>query len=176
MMASGKVGAVVTTSGAAMRILRTCVFVCCGVPVSCTCTVKLVPVVAAVGAPLITPEELSVKPAGSDPLLRLQVKFASPPVADRVCVYDAPTTPSARDVVAISSGCAMVMLKLRKATLGFGAEVSVSDTEKLKRPDAVGVPEIIPVGPSSASPGGNAPLTTAQTAGALPPKKLSEVV
>src|SRR3979411_957770 len=39
-IASGKVGAVATTSGAAMRMLRFCVFVCCGVPVSCTCTTK----------------------------------------------------------------------------------------------------------------------------------------
>src|SRR5712671_2606649 len=65
--------AVVMTSGAAMRMLRVCVFVCCGVPVSCTCTTKLAPLVTAVGVPLITPEVLSERPAGSVPELRLQL-------------------------------------------------------------------------------------------------------
>src|SRR6478672_9242964 len=91
------------------------------------------------------PEALKERPAGSVPLLRLHVKLASPPVADKVCVYGAPTTPSARDVVVMTSGCAMVMLRFRNATLGAGAEVSVRETEKLKRPEAVGVPEMIPV-------------------------------
>ena len=45
----------------------------------------------------------------------------------------------------MTSGVTIVMLKLRNATLGVGADVSVSETEKLKRPEAVGVPEIIPV-------------------------------
>ena len=45
----------------------------------------------------------------------------------------------------MASGVTIVMLKLRNATLGVGADVSVSETEKLKRPEDVGVPEIIPV-------------------------------
>jgi hypothetical protein len=68
------------------------------------------------------------------------------------------------------------MLKLRKATLGVGADVSVSETEKLKRPEAVGVPEIIPVKLSSVSPGGRPPDVTAQVTGAFPPNEFREVV
>src|SRR3954453_5972343 len=68
------------------------------------------------------------------------------------------------------------MLRLRVATVGVGAEESVSDTEKLKVPKAVGVPEMVPVTGSRVSPGGRLPLITAQVTGALPPNDCNVAV
>ena len=73
----------------------------------------------------------------------------------------------------ITSGTAMMMVSARTATVGAGAEESVSDTEKLKEPGTVGVPEIMPVAGSSDRPGGRLPLRRAQTSGAVPPKDVS---
>jgi hypothetical protein len=84
-----------------------------------------------------------------------------------------PVIPSFREVVVITRGTATVSVKARRAVVGVGAEESVNDTVKLKDPDAVGVPKIIPVVGSNASPGGRLPLKRAHTAGALPPKELS---
>jgi hypothetical protein len=54
---------------------------------------------AVVGVPLIVPDALSVSPAGSDPDVTLQVFPPEPPVAPRVCEYEAPTVPGVSDVV-----------------------------------------------------------------------------
>ena len=67
----------------------------------------------------------------------------------------------------------MVSVSARSAVVGCGAEESVNDTVNVKDPDAVGVPEMIPVAGSRESPGGRLPLNSAHTTGAFPPKDVS---
>ena len=118
---------------------------------SVTVAVKLA-VPAVVGVPLDCPEALSVSPAGSDPDVMLQVFPPLPPLATRVCEYEAPTVPGASDVVVtvsvagwmlILSGCEAVWLVL-----------SVTVAVKLAVPAVVGVPVIVPDA-LSASPAGS---------------------
>ncbi len=62
------------------EMLSAAVWICCGVPVSATFTVKYeVPV--AVGVPEMPPVLVRVKPEGNDPVSRLQVRVPVPPVA-----------------------------------------------------------------------------------------------
>src|SRR5450759_1626547 len=65
-------------------------------------------------------------------------------------------------------GIAIVRVKALLAVAGVPAE-SVTSTVKLNTPDAVGVPEIVPVTASSANPGGSAPAEIDQVYGGIPP-------
>jgi hypothetical protein len=106
---------VVTVSVAAMRTLKLLLTVCCGGPLSWTWITMAVPLVVAVGVPLITPPGLSVRPAGSAPDFTLQVRVPLAPAAASVSEYGRLTTPSFRAVVVIVKGVTIRILRARKA-------------------------------------------------------------
>jgi hypothetical protein len=94
---------VVTASGdtlaAVIVSVRFTVAFCCGLPASFAVNVNAVALATAVGVPLIVPVELSVRPAGSVPLVNVHAYGVVPPVAASVALYAAPICPFARDVV-----------------------------------------------------------------------------
>ena len=65
--------------------VRLAVAFCAGVLESVTLKVSGVLLTAAVGVPLITPELLNVKPAGSDPDVNDQLYGVVPPVPAKAC-------------------------------------------------------------------------------------------
>lgn len=164
---------VATDSGAvAIEMLRACVAVCCGVPESAACTVKLngLPV-AVVGVPLITPVlAFSVKPGGSDPKVMLQVIGAMPPpFVCSVWLYSVLTVPLASDVVLMASTGLMLMVSALVAVC-CGVPESVACTVKFDMPlGPVGVPVIAPVAAFSVRPAGREPTVIAQVTAGVPP-------
>ena len=98
-----------------------------------------------------------------------------PPVAPSVWLYAVPSVPPGSvNVVTLSGGALMVMLRLAFAVLaGFSESVTV--TVKLICPTCgpVGLPVIAPVEAFSVSPAGRLPLVTAQAYGVMPPAAAS---
>jgi hypothetical protein len=79
--------------------------VCTGLDESATCTLN-VAVPAAVGVPVMLPlVAFRVSPAGSEPVRTLHVYGVKPPLADKVCEYDVPTTPFGNELLDSVSGC-----------------------------------------------------------------------
>ena len=75
---------IVSVAGAIVNV-RLTVFVCFGVPESCTWNVSGVLLTVAVGVPVIAPvEAFKLKPEGSVPLVIDQVNGLVPPLAARV--------------------------------------------------------------------------------------------
>ncbi len=72
----------------------------------------------------------------------------------------------------IATAETILMLRARNAVLGVGDEESVSVTTKLKTPDCVGVPEIVPEAELRERPPGIDPLLIVQLVGAMPPKEV----
>jgi len=69
----------------------------------------------ALGTPVTPPSVPSVKPAGIVPLSRLHVYGVGPPVADRLAVYETPTSPTAIGMPVMDAGVV--------ASVGLGAGV-----------------------------------------------------
>jgi hypothetical protein len=130
-----------------------------GVLESVTVTVKSA-LPAAVGVPEITPELLSVSPAGSAPAVSVQVKGVTPPLAVRVSLYAVPTMPSGNRLVVMVSP-AIVMWNGWLTVCAVGVLESVTVTAKSALPAAVGVPEITPE-LLRVSPAGSAPAVSVQ--------------
>ena len=83
-----------------------------------------------------------------------------PPLAAKVVEYAVPTVPDGTVLVVILTGvtaAATVRLNDFVAVCAVGVVESVTFAVKLNVPDAVGVPEIVPVAAVSVSPPGNAP-------------------
>jgi hypothetical protein len=142
-----------------------------GMVASVTVTVKF-EVAAAVGAPEITPAELSVNPAGRAPTVTAHVWGVVPPAATRVTgPYADPTVPAASgEVVLILKGvpaAATIIEKACVAVLAVGMVASVTVTVKFEVPAAVGVPEITPA-EVSVNPAGSVPVVTAHDKGNVP--------
>jgi hypothetical protein len=150
-------------------MLRLAVLVCAGELESVTLTVNE-EVPAAVGVPLITPEVLSVNPAGKDPELIDQLYGVVPPVAANVDEYEVPAVPPGREEVVICTAvteAVTVMLRLAVAVCAGELE-SVTLTVNEEVPAVVGVPLITPE-VLSVRPAGNEPELTDQVYGVVPP-------
>jgi hypothetical protein len=78
---------------------------------------------AALGVPPISPDEASVRPAGSDPENKDHVYPPEPPVAVRVDEYAVPTVPTGSDVVVTETGGLIVSCALLLLSNGVPAEV-----------------------------------------------------
>jgi hypothetical protein len=131
-----------------------------GVAESVTVTVKL-DTPAVVGAPEITPVELSDNPAGSVPGGTDQVKGAVPPVATRVTgPYADPTVPADKGEAVVIVNTVGAFTVIDKAFVAVAAAASVTVTVKLDVAAVVGVPEITPA-ELSANPAGRVPAVTA---------------
>src|SRR5579872_1760884 len=112
-------------------------------PASVTCTVKWkLPLLA--GVPLITPEEESVSPGGSepDPGTTIQVKGDWPPVGSSDCEYGVPTVPLGSEVVATERPLATN--KMRFCVM-LSPVASLRITGNWKFPELCGVPVMAPV-------------------------------
>ena len=141
------------------------------VPPKLSFTVTLNEAVAAVlGVPLITPlDAFKLKPAGSAPLLTVQLLYGGvPPVAANVWLYATPTVPPGSDVVrtdgpaitVMESGCAGEVFPRLSLTVTLNEEVPV----------ALGVPLITPLEEFRLKPPGSDPLLTVQLLyGCVPP-------
>src|SRR5262245_65091382 len=93
------------------------------------------------------------------------------PVAVNVCEYAVLTTPfGSGELVVIASGSKIVIESACVFTWFAGpVPESVACAVKLKVPEVVGVPAIVPLG-LNVSPGGNVPAATDQVTGVCPPK------
>ena len=112
----------------------------------------------AVGVPLICPLELSVMPAGSEPLLIDQVYPEVPPVALNVCVgYAALTSPFGREAAATTGPALMVS---GSGCIALTLAESVTFTTKVRVAAAAGVPERRPVGLSERPAGSDGELAS----------------
>jgi hypothetical protein len=83
-----------------------------------------------------------------------------------------PTWPAGSELVVICTGvtaAAMVRVSDCVAVCAVGVVESVTLAMKLNGPDAVGVPEIVPVAADSVRPPGKAPELTLQLYGVVPP-------
>ena len=83
-----------------------------------------------------------------------------PPLASIIVEYATPTCPAGTEIVVTLTGvtaAATVRLNDFVAVCAVGVVESVTFAVKLNVPDAVGVPEIVPVAAASVSPPGNAP-------------------
>jgi hypothetical protein len=133
----------------------------------------------AVGVPEIVPAEDNVRPPGNAPALMLQLYGWVPPLAASVVEYAVPTCPDGTEAVVICSAvtaAATVRVNdlVAVSALGFGVVESVTFAAKLKEPDTVGVPEIVPA-EDSVRPPGNAPESMLQLYGVVPPLAASVV-
>jgi hypothetical protein len=160
------------TAAATVR-LNDCVAVCAvGEVASVTLTVK-VKEPDAVGVPVIVPlDAASVRPAGSAPELMLQLYGVVPPVAPSVVEYAVLTRPDGTELVVICSGvtaAATVIVNDCVAVCAVGVVESTTLAVKLKEPDVVGVPDIVPAVADRLSPAGNAPELMLQLYGVDPP-------
>src|SRR5262245_37486614 len=124
-------------------------------PASIACTVN-VDVPTALGVPLMTPS-LSVRPAGSEPLVTLHDVAPVPPVASSVAWYVWRTLPPGNDEVATAIGSgAIVMIAGAYATREMFHE-SCPCTVAVNDPNIVGTPEMMPVAESIVMPAGSEP-------------------
>jgi hypothetical protein len=119
----------------------------------------------AVVVPVKRPELLNVVPVGIDPLT-VNVYGGMPPVAPNWILTAAPeVTVLIVDALTVKGGGATVKVKLCDAVAWLE---SVTSTEKVKGPGAVGVPNRMP-SRDMVSPGGRLPLDTVNTYEFEPP-------
>ena len=156
---------IVRAAGAMVRD-RVALTLCgAGVAESVTLRVTLL-VLGPVGVPLMTPEELMERPAGSP--VADQVYGGVPPPAATVMLYAWPVAPEVSDVVVIVSGPeAIFNVRVTVAVCGVGVVESVALMITLPLLAAVGVPVIAPVPALIERPAGR-PVAD-QVYGAIPP-------
>jgi hypothetical protein len=94
-----------------------------------------------------------------------------PPDAASACEYDVPTTPLGKVEVVTVTGAGPIVT-VSEAVSDPDAE-SVTRTEKVLLPAALGVPERTPAA-ERLNPAGSVPLASAQLYGAAPPDAASE--
>jgi hypothetical protein len=137
---------------------------------SVTCTVNdTVP--AVVGVPEITPVDAArPNPAGSVPVVTLQLYGVVPPLACSVVEYAVPAVPPANDDVVTVGGCAAAATSILRfaAAVAAGEPESCTCTVKADVPVCVGVPEIRPE-PEMVSPTGKLPFVSDQAYRLVPP-------
>jgi hypothetical protein len=161
---------------AAIVMLKLAEAVVVGEPESATLIVKLNDP-DAVGVPEIVPVAERDRPPGKAPELMLQVYGVVPPVAASVVEYAVPTCPAGTKVVVICTGvtaAATVSVNDFVEVCAVGVVESVTFAVKLNDPEAVGVPEIVPVA-ERVRPPGKAPELMLQVYGVVPPLAASVV-
>jgi hypothetical protein len=122
---------------------------------SATRTIKL-KVPSVDGVPLMMPvPAVRFNPAGIVPDITDQANGAVPPVACRLCEYEAPTVAAGSVVVVTAGGEATVMLSAFEAE---APTLSATRIVKLAVPGDDGVPLMTPVAGAIASPEGSDPL------------------
>ena len=145
-------------------MLNCLVAICCGVPESVACAVKL-DMPAVVGVPVIAPvAAFKVRPAGKVPTEIAHVTAGVPPLDCSVALYTELTAPVASELLVITSCWTMVRLSAF-VTFCWGVPESAAWTVKLDVPAVVGVPEITPVLALRVSPAGSEPTETVQVIG-----------
>jgi hypothetical protein len=121
---------------------------------------------AEVGVPVMAPvEELSDKPAGSDPEMTDQVKLDGLPVAAKLCEYAAPIVPPGNEVVVMVGGVVVMVgevIVMLRACVASGDTPFEARTVNEATAVDVGVPVIAPVEEFSDKPAGKDPETTDQ--------------
>ena len=142
-----------------------CCAVCCGLPESLTCTVKLA-LVTVVGVPLSTPVELlSVIPEGRVPAVTVQLTYGGVPFAAvSTCENGVPTVALKEAGEVMVRGASTVRVKARSSE---SISASVTRAVKLNVPLELGVPEMTPAG-LSVKPAGSDPVVMVQSYGAVP--------
>jgi hypothetical protein len=143
-----------------------------GEPESVTLIVKL-KVPAFVGVPEIIPVVAdSARPLGKAPEVTPQLYGAVPPFAVSVVEYTLPVCPEGHELVVICTAviaAATVSVSDLVVVCAVGVVESAIFAVKLNEPDAVGVPEIVPVVADSVRPLGKDPALTLQLYGVVPP-------
>jgi hypothetical protein len=131
----------------------------------------------AVGVPEIVPADDNVSPPGKAPALMLQLYGVVPPLAASVIEYAVPACTEGTETVVICSAvtaAATARVNDLLAVCAVGFVESVTLAVKLKEPDAVGVPEIVPAD-DNVSPPGSAPELMLQLYGVVPPLAASVI-
>jgi hypothetical protein len=129
-----------------------------------------VKVPAALAMPLMVPPGSTVRPGGSDPEATDHENGGIPPLADSVCVYEAPTVDCGSDEVVICRELARITTD--NVFVVCTPALSVTWAVKLETPNLSGAPLMVPVVPS-VRPDGSAPITTVHVYGGDPPVALS---
>ena len=90
-----------------------------------------------------------------------------PPVAAREALYAEPTTAFVNDVVEMATGATTTIVRLLVAVIAVGVVESVTVTDTVLLPAAVGVPVMAPVDAFTVRPAGSP--VAAHLYGELPP-------
>ena len=143
---------------------------CFGLELSVTLTVRLA-VPGIVGVPL-TVQPFRVNPAGSVPLVIVQLYGVVPPLIPNAAEYGVPVAPFGR--VPASVSCPPpppeVMVRLSNPlVLCCGVELSVTLTVIFDVPAVVGVPLTVQPTGVSVNPAGSVPAVIVQVYGVVPP-------
>jgi hypothetical protein len=136
---------------------------CCGLELSVTLTVRF-EVPGVVGVP-VSVQPVSVNPAGSVPLVIVQLYGVVPPVIWNEPVYRVPTVPLGRvpDSVNGPPPLPVVMVRLTgPLVVCCGFELSVTPTVRFDVPAVVGVPFTVQLFGASVSPAGSVPPVMVQ--------------
>src|SRR5581483_3646685 len=166
-------GHAVIARAAPMRIDRALVAV--PLALSATRTVKAnCPAVLAI--PAMRPFALKLRPGGKAPPVTLQLYGGWPPLADSVCPYCTPEIPSGSETVPTDNGEVAALTAIEQFWVAEPEPLSDTRTVKADVPAAVGVPEICPRCPSSASPVGSWPVVIDQLYGDVPPAAASDAL
>ena len=157
MVPEGSVDVVIASAVPPITIEVAADFVCTGLPLSVTVTVKF-DVPLAVGVPEITPVAgARVKPVGKAPAVIDHVYPGVPPLASTVCEYAVPLVPPDRVEEVIASVVAPTTIDVAADFVCTGLPLSLTLTVKLEVPLAVGVPEITPLVDARVNPAGRVP-------------------
>ncbi len=123
---------------------------------------------AVVGVPLMTPlVAFRDNPAGSDPLLTVQLLYGGvPPLAPRVWEYATATSPPGSEVVKMVTP----VMAMDRFAVAVPPSLSVTVTVNEDVPVVVGVPLMTPVDGARVRPGGSVPVLSAHVYGFVPPE------
>src|SRR5579859_2069829 len=124
---------------------------------------------AVVGVPFTTPAVLSVKPAGSCPLVTVQLYGDVPPVVCSPKLYALPTNASGSAPLAVlTTSNDLLPIATLRVIVCAGELPSPACTVKVKLPVAVGVPVSVP-SEFRVKPAGSWPLASVHAMGEIPP-------
>jgi hypothetical protein len=148
----------------ATEIVREAV-VLCGLPAESSTVTEKPYCPPAVGVPDICPPLDRLRPGGNCPDPSFQLYGVVPPLACKAAEYGWLVVPLGNDEVEITSGlgAGVAAATLKESDcLAVCPDESNASTVKEKVPDAVGVPERVPVVETSPIPGGKKPENISQ--------------
>ena len=125
-----------------------------------------------VGVPESTPALVSVRPAGSVPMVTENVYGAAPPLPVSVSAYAIPSVPpgsvAGASVIVGQTGGGAAAMVIEYEVVATQSFASVARIVNVDGPAVVGVPDRTPV-LESVSPAGRVPTVTANAYGVAPP-------